>query len=73
MTEEEYNEVRELAGDCVEMLVSVGIIDSISPRWPEEVIDRWHDRIRSIRRTVNRMTAEVQEFASAWDNDSADE
>jgi hypothetical protein len=57
----------------MDMLVSVGIIDSISPRWPDEVIEQWHDKIEAARLVVNRITNEVQEFASAWDDPLAGE
>lgn len=68
MTEDEaFTQVRELAADCIEMLVNVGIIDSISERWPEAVQERWHERIDMLRQNINQTTAEVQEFASAWD------
>ena len=66
--DESFSEVRELAGDCIELLVNVGIIDSISPRWPPEVVEQWTDRLQLMRGSIARWTREVQEFASAWDD-----
>jgi len=69
--DEGFHLVRELAADCIEMLVNVGIIDSISDRWPPEVQDNWRQKIEQLRDNVNSTTAEVQEFASTWDDQAA--
>jgi hypothetical protein len=62
------NVVRELAGDAVNLLVSVGLIDSISGRWPNAVQEAWQERLTRMIHTINIMNEEVQEFASAWDD-----
>jgi len=67
MTEQE-NQVRELAGDAIELLINVGIIDSIADRWPDEVRDEWMSKIWSISEFMRRQIGEIQEFASAWDD-----
>jgi hypothetical protein len=66
--EEGFGHIRQLASDCIEMLVSVGIIDSISGRWPPDVQEAWRQKLEGLRYNINATTAEVQEFASAWDD-----
>ena len=49
------------------LMVNVGLMDSVSARWPYEVQEQWHDRIGDIKMRLTREIQEVQEFASSYD------
>lgn len=67
MEEDQYSEYRELAADFAETLVNVGLINSISGKWPTEVQERWHERLREMREWAHEQTSQAQDFASAYD------
>lgn len=65
--EGDKDEFRELAGDIAETLVCVGLIDSISGSWPEDVQERWQEKLKEMREWAHLQSAEAQQFASAYD------
>jgi len=63
----QVSEARGLVVDCADLMVNVGIIDSVRVHWPEEIQANWDEKIRSIRRMIYDQIYEVQEFASSYD------
>lgn len=58
---------RELRINSIDLLVNVGIISSLMPRWPEDVQENWIDELRQMSERLDDMTRTAQEFASALD------
>lgn len=60
-------EFRELVQNSAELTINVGIINSVSSRWPEDVQRNWLEKIELMNAWINDQVREVQEFASALD------
>lgn len=58
---------RELCHSAVEFLVNVGLIDSISARWPEDVQEQWEEWKTDSLVGLSRRMEEAQHFASSHD------
>jgi hypothetical protein len=67
MEESELTSVQGLSLDAMNLLISAGLMDSVSDQWPVAVQRRWRIKLEAMRSSINTMTEEVQEFASAWD------
>ena len=62
------DEFRELCGDVMEMVVTVGMVDSVSERWPDDVQESWAERVQMIRKSLQQHTEEVHQFATSYDH-----
>jgi hypothetical protein len=60
---------QELCRTAMGFLVNVGIISSIAGRWPDDVQERWVEKIETVTRELQRETDEAQEFATSYDPD----
>ncbi len=58
-----------LCAATVELLVTVGMIGSISGHWPLMVQENWEARIENLIQTMLRESDEVREFAEAFDEE----
>jgi hypothetical protein len=58
---------RELRISSIDLLVNVGIISSLMPRWPEDVQRNWVDEVQQMTEKLDDMIRTAQEFASALD------
>jgi hypothetical protein len=67
MAEHEYSEFHELCIEAITLTINVGLLDSVSNRWPDEVQEAWIERMQQIRMRLSREIEEVQEFASSYD------
>ena len=67
--EKQHELVKEAAVEFVELLINVGIINSISESWPEQVQENWCHRLGDMVKFASNQIREVQEFASAYDGD----
>jgi hypothetical protein len=67
MADREYSEFHDLCIEAITLTINVGILDSVSERWPEEVQERWVERMGEIKQRLSQEIAEVQEFASSYD------
>jgi hypothetical protein len=47
--------------------VTLGIIGSISERWPPEVQEQWEERLDTIKDWATEQMQEAQMFAASWD------
>lgn len=52
---------------AIELVVNVGIMDSISDRWPDEVKDNWDARMENLTERMQQETEEIQQFGVAFD------
>ena len=52
----------------MELLVNVGLIDSISQKWPQVVQDNWAERLENLDKQLQQEIVEVQNFAEAFDD-----
>lgn len=57
----------ELTIIVVEMVVNIGIMNSIMGQMPEHVQENWLERMRIVRDSAYSMTKEVQDFGEAFD------
>jgi hypothetical protein len=67
MAEREYSEFHELCIEAITLTINVGLMDSVSSRWPEDVQTAWIERMQQIKMRLSREIEEVQEFASSYD------
>jgi hypothetical protein len=67
VADREHSEFEELCNEAMALCINVGIMDSVSDRWPEHVQEAWYERIMDIKRRLGQEIVEVQEFASSYD------
>ena len=60
---------KEAAHEFTDLIVNAGLIDSISDSWPERVQENWVERLENMKNWASAQIREVQEFASAFDED----
>jgi hypothetical protein len=53
----------------MELVVHVGLMNSVAGRWPEEVQENWDEKVRAIRERAEQEIVEIQEFAEFYDAD----
>jgi hypothetical protein len=51
-----------------ELMVHVGLMDSVSRHWPEVVQENWAERLDTLILKLQRETEEIQGFAEAFDD-----
>jgi len=56
-----------LVHTMMDMAVTVGLIDSISERWPEDVQEQWRQWIDDTTELCDSRMQEAQTFASSHD------
>lgn len=70
--EERSQEFRELAADAVELLIHVGLMNSVAAQWPEEVQRNWTQKMGIMREWIKDQVVEVQQFTEAYDDPGDD-
>lgn len=56
-----------LQKSAVELLVNVGIISSLMPRWPVDAQQNWIKELQNMTERIDDEVRTAQEFASAFD------
>jgi hypothetical protein len=64
---DEYTEFNKLCIEAIMLCINVGIMDSVSDRWTDEVQSNWRERIENITSRLSQEIAEVQAFAESYD------
>lgn len=57
----------DLNSAAIDLLVNVGIISSLRPRWPLDIQANWVREIQKMREDLDDACRNVQEFASSLD------
>lgn len=64
----EITRYRALVITAAELLVNVGLMDSVSSNWPEVVRENWEEKVDSLILRLQQEMEEVQSFAEAFDD-----
>jgi hypothetical protein len=66
--DEDFSDTLEgLHRSSIDLLVNVGIISSLRPRWPAHVQENWIRELQNMTEKMDDQIRNVQEFASALD------
>ena len=68
MADMEITRFRALVITAAELLVNVGLMDSVSQNWPEVVQENWDERVTNLIHNLQREMGEIQDFAEAFDD-----
>ena len=64
----EVTRYRALCVTAIELLVNVGLMDSVSSAWPEQVQENWEEKLDTLILRLQQETEEIQAFAEAFDD-----
>jgi hypothetical protein len=63
--EEQFN---AMCVSLLNLMVSVGLMNSVMGQYPEEVQEAWGERMSEYEQWADRQTMEIQLYAEHWDN-----
>lgn len=69
MDEEIADAVVALQNHVMDLAVSVNMIASVMPRYPEEVQENFAEKIADTCAELRKVTKEFQDFGEAWDSE----
>lgn len=58
---------RDLSANCMDLLINVGLMNTIREHWPEHVQENWTEKMQSMNMWIHQQIEEVQTFAEAFD------
>lgn len=68
MPDMEITRYRALVITAAELLVNVGLMDSVSQNWPPVVQENWEERLDFLIFKLQHEMEEIQGFAEAFDD-----
>ena len=66
--EDQHESYKEISITAVELAVNVGLMTSISDRWPRHVQENWMEWIIDTEKLLRAKIAEAQSFAEYFDD-----
>lgn len=73
MEEVPITRFRAVAIAAMELVIHVGLMDSVSSQWPLEVQENWEQRCERIVERLHREVEEISQFAEAYDDEDEGE
>ena len=65
--EGDQDHFQELCTSTMELLITVGLMDTVKEQWPEVVQMAWHERMYQLKHHMETQAEEAQQFASHYD------
>lgn len=69
MDEEIAEGIVALQNQAIELLVTVNMMASVMPRYPEEVQDNFAEKVAMLCADIRKATGEFQDFGESWDTE----